>query len=102
MADDDVKLSGAREITCACVYNVCVCVCGVCVSIEKRVPQLLMVKRDLKTTVCPSDRERLRGHNVGGGDELSDGGEREEDETGDDEEEEMFSVIEPVHGMSVQ
>lgn len=87
---------------------VCImCVCGVCVcvSIEKRVPQLFMVKCDLKTTVCPSDRERLYdydddtttsaavtsspmgGNETGGGD-------------GDDEEEEMFSVIEPVHGMS--
>lgn len=74
-------------------------------SIEKRVPQLFMVKRDLKTTVCPSDRERLRlrRHNVGGVTRSAMGGTRggfDETGGGDDEVEEMFSVIEPVHGMS--
>uniref|UniRef100_A0A2S2PEY6 Uncharacterized protein n=1 Tax=Schizaphis graminum TaxID=13262 RepID=A0A2S2PEY6_SCHGA len=50
----------ARDHMCLCLcVSVYVCM-YVCVSIEKRVSQLFMVKRDLKTTVCPSDRERLR------------------------------------------
>lgn len=55
--DRDVKPLGV----CAfCVFFMtCVLVC-MRVCNEKCVPQLFMGKRDLKTTVCPLDRERRR------------------------------------------
>lgn len=98
VADDDIKLSGAREITCV---SVCVCVCTMWAS-KNAFHNCLWLNATLKQLFV---RPTVNGYDDDvGGDAFSDGGEWVEEALQRNDRwrrgGEMFSVIEPVHGMS--